>query len=123
MIKIIVSVLLFLLPTTAISGEYVSGTIGVHSDYVWRGYSQNDGEVALSAGIGVAFKGVTLAAWASQVDFNDDAKYEYDLVANYDYWINDEPSSKMLPFMEWNIKLNLLITTTNDCYVFEVNRI
>ena len=69
--------------------EHFSGTIGAHSDYVWRGYSQNDGEVAVSAGVGVTFKGVTLAAWASQVDFNDDAKYEYDLVANYDYWIND----------------------------------
>ena len=63
--------------------------IGVHSDYVWRGYSQNDGEVALSAGVGVALGGFTLAAWASQVDFNDDAKYEYDLVAGYDYWVND----------------------------------
>ena len=89
MIKKIVSVLLFLLSTTAISAEHFNGTIGVHSDYVWRGYSQNDGEVALSAGVGVAFKGFTLAAWASQVDFNDDAKYEYDLVAGYDYWVND----------------------------------
>ena len=89
MIQKIIIILLLLLPTTAISAEHFSGTIGAHSDYVWRGYSQNDGEVAVSAGVGVTFKGVTLAAWASQVDFNDDAKYEYDLVANYDYWIND----------------------------------
>ena len=89
MIQKIIIILLLLLPTTAISAEHFSGMIGVHSDYVWRGYSQNDGEVALSAGVGVALGGFTLAAWASQVDFNDDAKYEYDLVAGYDYWVND----------------------------------
>ena len=89
MIQKIIIILLLLLPTTAISAEHFSGMVGVHSDYVWRGYSQNDGEVALSAGVGVALGGFTLAAWASQVDFNDDAKYEYDLVAGYDYWVND----------------------------------
>ena len=56
MIQKIIIILLLLLPTTAISAEHFSGTIGAHSDYVWRGYSQNDGEVAVSAGVGVTFK-------------------------------------------------------------------
>ena len=72
--------------TALISGPAfaLEGEIGVSSDYMWRGMSQTDGKPALNIGawqdVG---KGFYVGAWASNVDFNDDTKIEYDLYGGY----------------------------------------
>ena len=87
--KVLVALLL-LLPTQVFAGEIFNGTLGVSSDYVWRGYSQNSGNVAASGGVGVALGSFTMGAWASQVDFDDDANFEYDLFAGVSHDFNDK---------------------------------
>ena len=86
--KVLVALLL-LLPTQVFAGEIFSGTVGMASDYVWRGYSQNDGKVAISGGVGVALGSFTAGGRISQVDFEEDAKYEYDLFAGVSHDFND----------------------------------
>ena len=105
--KVLVALLL-LLPTQVFAGEIFNGTLGVSSDYVWRGYSQNSGNVAASGGVGVALGSFTMGAWASQVDFDDDANFTYAVLgqssttvymyhskdnANWDVMINSELTS------------------------------
>lgn len=47
----------------------VTGEVGGTTDYVWRGLSQNDGNPAAQAGVGISFEnGLYGNAWASQVD-------------------------------------------------------
>ena len=87
--KVLVALLL-LLPTQVFAGEIFSGTIGVSSDYVWRGYSQNSGNVAVSGGVGATLGIFTMGAWASQVDFDDDANVEYDLFAGVSHNFSDK---------------------------------
>tara|TARA_Y100001963_G_C6770515_1_gene444618 strand:- start:1408 stop:2049 length:642 start_codon:yes stop_codon:yes gene_type:complete len=57
----------------------VSGSVGLSSDYFWRGVSQNNMSPAIDLSLEVSegrwFGGV----WASQVDFGDEASVEYDL--------------------------------------------
>ena len=87
--KVLVALLL-LLPAQVFAGEIFSGTVAVSSDYVWRGYSQNSGNVAASGGVGVALGSFTMGAWASQVDFDDDANFEYDLFAGVSHDFTDK---------------------------------
>ena len=87
--KVLVALLL-LLPTQVFANEIFNATVAVSSDYVWRGYSQNNGNVAVSGGIGVALGSFIAGAWASQVDFNDDANFEYDLFAGVSHNFNDK---------------------------------
>jgi uncharacterized protein (TIGR02001 family) len=86
--KVLVAILL-LLPTQVFAGEIFSGNIGVSSDYLWRGYSQNSGNVAVSGGVGADLGIFTMGVWASQVDFDDEAKFEYDLFAGVSHNFND----------------------------------
>ena len=60
--KVLVALLL-LLPTQVFAGEIFNGTLGVASDYVWRGYSQNSGNVAASGGVGVALGSFTTVSY------------------------------------------------------------
>ena len=80
--KKLLVILLLLFPVQVFADEIFSGTVAVTSDYVWRGYSQNNGNVAASGGVGVTLGSFTMGAWASQVDFDDDANFEYDLFAS-----------------------------------------
>ena len=81
---------LLLLPTFAIHvyGE-TAGTIGVSSDYFWRGDSQNAGNPALSGGAEFTKDAFTVGIWGSEVDYGDDASVEYDLYASYALPVTD----------------------------------
>ena len=61
----------------------VSYGIAYGTDYFFRGVSQNAGNAALSGNVDVEVGPVTVGAWASQVDFGNDATFEYDLYANF----------------------------------------
>tara|TARA_B100001093_G_scaffold517234_1_gene598200 strand:- start:1197 stop:1820 length:624 start_codon:yes stop_codon:yes gene_type:complete len=62
----------------------MSTTIGLGSDYFWRGVSQNAGNAAFSAGTELSTSdGFYVGVWGSQVDFSDEASYEYDFYGGY----------------------------------------
>lgn len=85
--KEIIITALLTLPSQVVAD--ISGNIAINSDYIWRGYSQNSNKPAVSAGVNAEYKGVTLGVWASEVDFNDEAKYEYDLMIDYSHDFNE----------------------------------
>lgn len=67
-----------------------SSTVTAVSDYDFRGVSLSAKDPALQASVDYAFSnGFAIGAWASNVDFGDDASYELDLYANYTGKIND----------------------------------
>ena len=69
-------------PSFAVEG--LSANVGLTSDYLWRGMTQTDGAPAISGGIDYdAGNGIYVGTWASNVDFGDDATYEWDLYAGY----------------------------------------
>ena len=70
----------------------VSGNLDLSSDYFWRGASQTGGASAVSGGLEVEGNGLYGGVWASQVDFNDDASYEYDFYAGYALAVSDKIS-------------------------------
>jgi len=70
----------------------VSGNLDLSSDYFWRGISQTEGASAVSGGLEVEGKGLYGGIWASQVDFNDDASYEYDFYGGYRLAVSDKVS-------------------------------
>ncbi len=66
----------------------VSGSVGVTSDYRFRGVTQNDENPAIQAGLQVSHEsGAYVGLWGSPVDFNDgdEANTEFDLMAGYAY--------------------------------------
>ena len=69
--KKLIIALLLVFPVPVLADSIFSGDIAISSDYVWRGYSQNKNNPAISAGLNAEFKGLTLGVWASKVDFND----------------------------------------------------
>jgi uncharacterized protein (TIGR02001 family) len=61
-----------------------SSTITATNDYDFRGFSQSAKDPAIQASLDYALpKGFALGAWASNVDFDNDADYELDLYASY----------------------------------------
>ena len=57
----------------------VEGSVGLSSDYFWRGMSQNGSEPAIDFGLEASHDRFYGGVWASQVDFGNDASIEYDL--------------------------------------------
>ncbi|MBB00428.1 MAG: hypothetical protein CMN34_05815 [Saprospirales bacterium] len=88
-------VVLFGLLIGSVSANAVemSTTIGLGSDYFWRGVSQNAGNAAFSAGTELSTEdGFYVGVWGSQVDFGDDASYEYDFYGGYNVDLTDNVS-------------------------------
>lgn len=73
----------------------VSANIGAVSNYIWRGVSQTEDEAAIQGGLDVAHEsGLYAGTWASNVDFGaDEANYELDAYAGYDFTLPDEDFS------------------------------
>jgi uncharacterized protein (TIGR02001 family) len=61
----------------------VEGSIGVDSDYFFRGVSQNDGEAANSVNLTVKGDGFYAGTWGSQVNVNGEADWEFNFYAGY----------------------------------------
>lgn len=58
-----------------------SANAGVVSDYVYRGFSQSDGDVAVQGGIDFTYGQFYAGTWASTVDFGDSTDVEWDFYA------------------------------------------
>ena len=69
-----------------------SGSVGVDSDYFWRGVSQNDGNHAVSLNLEYQGNGFYAGAWGSQVDFGNEVNHEYDYYAGYALAVSDKLS-------------------------------
>lgn len=70
-------------PTPAVS---FSGNVAVTNDYVFRGLSQSNSDLALQGGFDVTTAaGFYVGTWLSSIDFNDasDANIETDIYAGY----------------------------------------
>ena len=65
-------------PTT---GPEISFNVALTSDYVFRGISQTDEEIALQAGADLVYSSLYAGVWGSNVDFGDDTEAEFDLYA------------------------------------------
>ena len=72
--------MLFAMPLTTYAESGVS--VGVASDYFFRGVSQTDQPHVNLTAIG-EWNGFHAGAWVGTVDFGDEADYEYDLFAGY----------------------------------------
>lgn len=70
----------------------VSGGVDYSSDYIWRGVSQTNGAPAWSGSLEVESNGLYGGVWASEVDFGDDAGFEYDFYGGYKLAVSDKVS-------------------------------
>ncbi|RLA00464.1 MAG: hypothetical protein DRQ47_09475 [Gammaproteobacteria bacterium] len=76
----------------------ITANVAMTSDYVWRGYSQTDEEMAIQGGFDYAHSsGIYIGTWASNIDFGSDASIEVDV---YGGWATE--------FNGWGIDLGLL---------------
>lgn len=80
-----------LLAVSGVSQAQFSSTWTAVSDYDFRGFSQSAKDPALQASADYAFgeSGFAVGAWASNVDFDNDADIELDLYAGYTGEINE----------------------------------
>ena len=67
----------------------VSGNAGITSNYLWRGMTQNDNELAFSAGFDLEDEsGFYAGVWGSSINFGDEADNEIDVYAGYAFEAN-----------------------------------
>src|SRR3982751_2127886 len=80
-----------LLALSGVSQAQFSSTWTAVSDYDFRGFSQSGTDPALQGSADYAFgdSGLSMGAWASNVDFGNDEDLELDLYVNYSGKIND----------------------------------
>ncbi|GGK58609.1 TorF family putative porin [Amphritea balenae] len=89
--KILTGLVAAMALTTTVQAAEFSATITATSDYRFRGISQTMSDPALQGSIDVAFEnGAYIGAWATNVDFDDDADSEIDYYAGYYNDINDD---------------------------------
>jgi uncharacterized protein (TIGR02001 family) len=60
-----------------------SGGIALTSNYVFRGFTQSDEGAAVQANVDYTNGGFYAGAWASTIDFGDDAELELDLYTGF----------------------------------------
>lgn len=72
----------------------VTGNVAISTDYVWRGISQSDGDMAISGGFDVTAGNFYAGTWASNVDFNDasDTNIEWDFYAGFGGGFGESPA-------------------------------
>ena len=99
----------------------------IASDYVFRGFSQTDEDPAFQAGVDLTAGGFYAGAWASNVDFGDDTKAEFDVYGGYrtevsgfaldvgvvGYLYLDEPSSVEYNYVEYKAAVSRAIGPVN----------
>ena len=75
---------LMTVPTFAMAEEAApewSFNAGVVSDYVYRGFSQSDGDAAVQGGVDFTYGQFYAGTWASTVEFGDGTDAEWDFYA------------------------------------------
>lgn len=72
----------------------VSASLGVVSNYIWRGVTQTDGKPAVQGSLDYAHSsGFSAGTWVSNVDFGDDqTNYEIDFYAGFGRSLTDDLS-------------------------------
>jgi len=85
--KSVIAATLFssILPVSSVLADNsISTNLGITSNYIWRGVTQSDDGISVSAGADYANdSGFYAGTWTASVDFNDDTNFEYDLYAGY----------------------------------------
>ncbi|NND00798.1 MAG: hypothetical protein HKN85_11515 [Gammaproteobacteria bacterium] len=72
------------------AGE-ISANVTLASDYVFRGFSQTNEELAIQGGLDYAFEnGLYLGTWASNVNFGGETSSENDFYIGYGFDLNDD---------------------------------
>ena len=67
------------------AGE-IEANVALSTDYVFRGFSQTNEDIAISGGFDYSFdNGFSLGTWASNVNFGDNTSTEIDLYAGYGF--------------------------------------
>jgi uncharacterized protein (TIGR02001 family) len=70
-------------PVSAQDRPEITWNVGVASDYVFRGYSQTDGNAQVFGGVDATLGDFYAGSWASNVDFGDGTDVEVDLYGGY----------------------------------------
>ena len=80
-IKLVVAISLVCIASSVSAAPTMGGTVGVSSDYIFRGQSQHIGNHQLSASLDAEWAGMYGSVWVSEVDFGDGkASHEIDTV-------------------------------------------
>ncbi|MAI89765.1 TorF family putative porin, partial [Ponticaulis sp.] len=63
----------------------VSGNVAIGTEYVWRGVTQSNGDMAISGGFDLEAGNFYAGTWVSNVDFEDssDTNIEWDFYAGF----------------------------------------
>lgn len=71
--------------TTAASAEELtfSGNVALTSDYVFRGISQSDSDIAIQGGFDAGYGALYAGVWGSSIDFGLDGTTEVDVYAGF----------------------------------------
>jgi len=84
---------------TGMASAEVAVGAGLASDYMWRGVTQNDRDVAVSGSLDYSHEnGFFVGAWASMTEFGGEDGYELDLYFGYAGSINEE--------LEYSVTIN-----------------
>jgi uncharacterized protein (TIGR02001 family) len=70
-------------PVSAQERPEVAWNVGVASDYVFRGFSQTDGNAQVFGGVDATLGNFSVGSWVSNVDFGDGTDVEVDLYGGY----------------------------------------
>ena len=70
-------------PVSAQDRPEIAWNVGVASDYVFRGYSQTDGNAQVFGGVDATLGNFYAGSWVSNVDFVDGTDVELDLYGGY----------------------------------------
>ena len=94
----------------------VEWNTAVTSEYIWRGMSQGKG-AAVSGGIDISGEtGFSAGVWVSNIDFGDNATYELDVYAGYNfgpvsvgyiYYVYPDNTDEGYDFSEVNISADI----------------
>jgi|TARA_R110000782_G_scaffold47753_1_gene104815 uncharacterized protein (TIGR02001 family) len=80
-IKLVIALSLVCIASSVSAGPSMGGTVGISSDYIFRGQSQHVGNHQLSASLDAEWGGIYGSVWVSEVDFGDGkASHEIDTV-------------------------------------------
>ena len=89
-LKTLVISLVLIVSSGIASAASVSGNMGLTSDYIWRGMTQNNGEVSVSGGLDLETdSGFYLGTWAGSANFGDTGALELDYYGGYTGSIGD----------------------------------
>ena len=69
--------------TTVAQAASIEANVGFTTDYIWRGYTQNDGDTSFSGGVDLSTdSGFYVGTWVGDITW-DGASYELDLYGGY----------------------------------------